>query len=87
MNCKQGDMAVVYRRVFHDNDDLIGRIVHCKKHLVLRGHDVWLIDPFVYKHGEVVAFADEVLKPLRGDPVPDSEVDTKVVDEKSTIPA
>lgn len=85
MNCKQGDLAIVVRRIFSKTDDMIGRIVHCKEYINIRGVDAWLIDPFMHKGHEVVAFADAVLKPLRGDPVP--EVDTKEVENKSTVPA
>jgi hypothetical protein len=85
MNCKQGDLAMVVRRIFSKTDDMIGRIVYCKEYIKIDNVDAWLIEPFIYKGHEVLAFADAVLKPLRGDPVP--EVDTKEVENESTIPA
>lgn len=87
MNCKQGDLAVVVRRVFNNNDNLIGTPVVCRKHIILNGLDVWMVDPFKFMGNEVVAIADIVLKPIRGLPVPDETTKKEIVDEESMTPA
>lgn len=88
MNCKQGDLAIVVRRVFNNDDDLTGTLVVCRKYIKLGSEDVWAVDPFEFKGHTVIAINDRVLKPIRGEPIPDEVTDTKIVDEESmTIPA
>ena len=88
MNCKQGDLAVVVRRVFNNHDGLIGTIVTCRKYIKIGPEDVWIVPPFEFMGNTVVAINDRVLKPIRGEPVPDEVTDTKIADEESmTIPA
>lgn len=88
MNCKQGDLAYVAKRIFHDNDDLVGKIVKCHALIHIGPYPCWLVDPFEYRGHVVGAINDLVLKPIRGEPIPDEVTDTKIVDKESmTIPA
>ena len=87
MNCKQGDLAYVFRTRSAESMNLVGKIVTCKNHIVINGHDCWEVHPFQHGPWLVGAIADAVLKPIRGLPVPDKETKKEIVDEESMTPA
>ena len=88
MNCKQGDLAYIYRTRENESASLLGLVVVCKEHIVVDGHDAWTVTPFRFGKWVVAAIADAILKPIRGEPVPDETTDKEIVDKESmTIPA
>lgn len=87
MNCKPGDMAVVVR-IFHESQaKFLGAMVRCVEHVENDpdGCD-WFYEPLspIASHMHSLGYrlvADEALRPIRPDDLPESIDERKPADE------